>query len=124
LEVELGKWPLIFCFALLVSPSHAQITPQDVTRAAMRDCVRDAIADNAVDETGAVLVFSCSAAKAKALYNFLGRRVRAEVVQDRNGTFENRPFGNSACYHRIGGGIDGEDFRCDLVMPIGDVLRD
>jgi hypothetical protein len=44
------------------------------------------------------LARSCSETKAKTLYNFLGRKVGAQIVQDRNGKFENRQFGNNACF--------------------------
>jgi hypothetical protein len=79
-----------------------------------------------VESGGSVIIFSCTAAKAKTLYNFLGRRIRAEVVQDRNGKFENRQFGNSACYHRVEdqSGKTADEFRCDLIMPIGDLLSE
>jgi hypothetical protein len=88
--------------------------------------MKEAIATSSVQDTGDALLFSCSAAKAKALYNFLGRKVRAEIVQDRNGKFENRPFGNNACYHRVAdqSGKATDDFRCDLVIVTGDALRD
>jgi hypothetical protein len=123
----MGKLRAAVCFVFIGTVSaHAQINPPSMTLSAMSDCIREAIATNSVEDNGDVLVFSCSATKAKALYNFLGRKVRAGVVQDRNGKFENRPFGNSACYHRIEdqSGKAADDFRCDLIMPIGDVLRD
>ncbi len=52
------------------------------------------------------------------------RRVRRDVVQDRNGKFENRASGASACYHRIEdqAGNPADEFRCDLVIPIGEAL--
>jgi hypothetical protein len=94
--------------------------------AGVRDCLVEAASANAVEDDGSALVFSCSDAKAKTLYNFLGRKIPAEVVQDRNGKFENRPFGNSACYHRIEDerGKAADDFRCDLILTIGDVGGD
>jgi hypothetical protein len=58
--------------------------------------------------------------------HFLGKKIRAEVVYDRNGRFENRAFGNSACCHRIEdeSGKTADEFRCDLIMAIGDMLGD
>jgi len=86
----------------------------------------EAIATNSMDDDGSVIIFSCSATKAKTLYNFLGRTIRTDVVQDRNGKFENRQFGNNACYHRVedqsGKAVD--EFRCDLIIAVGDDLSD
>ena len=92
----------------------------------MSDCIAEAIATNAVDGDDVIVVFSCTAAKARTLYNFLGKRIRAEVVQDRNGKFENRKFGHSACYHHIedAAGNAADEFRCDLVMAIGEALAE
>ena len=72
------------------------------------------------------VIFFCSAAKARILYNFLGSKVHADVVRDSNGKFENRQFGNNACYHRIEdpSGKAADDFRCDLLLMIGDALSD
>jgi len=123
----MGKLKAATCFVFVATASaHAQVNPQSMTLSGVSDCIREAIAASSVEENGNALIFSCSSTKAKALYNFLGRKVRAEVVQDRNGKFENRQFGNSACYHRIQdqSGKAADDFRCDLIMLIGDVLRD
>jgi len=97
-----------------------------LTLAGVSDCIAEAIATNSVERDGSIIIFSCNAAKARTLYNFLGRRIRADVVQDRNGKFENRQFGNSACYHRVEdeSGKTADEFRCDLIMPIGDVLSE
>ena len=110
---------------LLTAPAGAQTGPQSMTISALVDCVKDATAAGAVDHGDTVLVFSCSTAKAKVLYNFLGRKIKAELVDDRNGKFENRQFGGSACYHRIAdqAGKAADDFRCDLILPIGEVLE-
>ena len=110
------------CFALVAFSANAQTGPQMMTLAGMVDCVKEATASGSVEHDGNVLIFSCAAAKAKTLYNFLGRKVRAEVVLDRNGKFENRQFGNSACYHHVEdpGGKATDEFRCDLIMIIGD----
>ncbi len=110
--------------ALAAAPGAAQINARTLTMAGLSDCLAEAIATKAVDDDGAVVVFSCTAAKAKTLYNFLGKKVRAEVVQDRNGKFENRAFGNSACYHRIEdpSGNPADEFRCDLILAIGEAL--
>jgi hypothetical protein len=117
----------VICIALAgvafaASPGAAQINARTLTLAGVSDCLAEALANNAVDDGGDALVFSCTAAKARTLYNFLGKKIRADVVQDRNGKFENRAFGNSACYHRIEdpGGNAADEFRCDLIMVIGD----
>jgi len=123
----MGRLKAAICFVVITTVSaHAQINPPSMTLSGMSDCIREAIATSAVEDNGNILIFSCSSTKAKALYNFLGRKVRAEVVQDRNGKFENRQFGNSACYHHIEdqSGKAADDFRCDLIMLVGDVLRD
>jgi hypothetical protein len=110
--------------AFAATPGAAQINATTLTLAGVSDCIAEAIASNAVEGDGAVVIFSCTAAKARTLYNFLGKKVRAEVVQDRNGKFENRRFGNSACYHHIedASGDAADEFRCDLVMAIGEAL--
>jgi hypothetical protein len=126
LEVSMRRLVTVACVVFATVPAYAQINPQSLTLSGVSDCIKEAIATNSVEVNGTALVFSCSAAKAKALYNFLGRTVRAEVVQDRNGKFENRPFGNSACYRHVEdrSGKTADDFRCDLIMAIGDALRD
>jgi hypothetical protein len=90
------------------------------------DCIRDAISTSSVNANGDAVIFSCSAAKAKALYNFLGNKIHTEVVLDRNGKFENRQFGNNACYHRVEdqNGKAADDFRCDLFLTIGEALSE
>jgi hypothetical protein len=114
------------CVALVSAPCHAQINQQSLTLAGVTDCIKDAIAAGSVEDGGSVVIYSCSEAKAKTLYNFLGRKVRAQIVQDRNGKFENRPFGNNACYHRVEdpGGKVADEFRCDLIVTIGDILSE
>jgi hypothetical protein len=126
LEVSMRRLVAAACVVFTTVPAYAQINPQSLTLSGVSDCIREAIATSSVEANGTALVFSCNAAKAKALYNFLGRTVQAEVVQDRNGKFENRPFGNSACYHHVEdrSGKTADDFRCDLIMAIGDALRD
>jgi hypothetical protein len=108
------------------TPGSTQINARALTLAGVNDCLAEAIATNAVDDDGAVVIFSCNAATAKTLYNFLGKKIRAEVVQDRNGKFENRSFGHSACYHRIEdqNGNAADEFRCDLIMALGDALAE
>lgn len=110
--------------ASAATSSSAQINAHTLTLAGITDCITEAIATNTVEDDGATLTFSCHAAKARTLYNFLGKRIRAEMVQDPNGKFENRAFGNSACYHRIEdqAGHPADEFRCDLIMAIGDAL--
>lgn len=126
LEVLMSRLAILICFLLVAAPSLAQVNPKELTLAGISDCINEAIGTSSVEENGSVVVFFCSAAKAKTLYNFLGRKVRAEVVQDGNGKFENRQFGNSACYHRIEdpSGKAADDFRCDLILTLGDALSD
>jgi hypothetical protein len=116
----------ILCFVLVSAPAYAQVNPQALTLAGVSDCVQEAIATGSVEDSGSVIIYSCSEIKAKTLYNFLGRKVRAQIVQDRNGKFENRPFGNNACYHRVEdpSGKAADDFRCDLILAIGDILSE
>lgn len=110
---------------LVAASAGAQSDPQSMTMSALLDCLKDATSAGEVDRGDTVLVFSCSAAKAKVLYNFLGRKIKTEVIIERNGKFENRQFGGSACYHRIEDqtGRAADDFRCDLILAIGDVLE-
>ena len=117
---------ILSCLVLVTAPSHAQIGAKELTFAGISDCIKEAIGTSAVESNGPVIIFACSTEKAKTLYNFLGRKVRSEVVQDRNGKFENRQFGNNACYHRVEdpSGKAADEFRCDLLLTIGDVLND
>jgi hypothetical protein len=112
--------------AFAATPGTAQINARTLTLAGVSDCVAEALANNAVDDDGVAIIFSCTAGKARTLYNFLGKKIRAEVVQDRNGKFENRAFGHSACYHRIEdqSGNSADEFRCDLIMAIGEALAE
>ena len=116
----------VLYFLIVTNPGYAQVDARSLTSAGVSDCIKEAIGTGSVEDDGTVLIFSCGAAKARTLYNFLGRKVRAEVVQDRNGKFENRQFGNNACYHRIEdqSGKAADDFRCDLVVTIGDALKE
>ena len=120
------RWLVVLCFVLASALADAQINPQALTLAGVSDCIKEAIATGSVEDGGPAIIYSCSEAKAKTLYNFLARKVRAEIVQDRNGKFENRHFGNSACYHRVedSSGKAADDFRCDLILAIGDVLSE
>jgi hypothetical protein len=110
--------------AFAAAPGVAQIGPRTLTLAGVTDCLAEAIATQTVSEDGDAIAFSCHAAKARTLYNFLGRKIHTEVVQDRNGKFENRAFGHSACYHRIvdSEGNAADEFRCDLILAIGEAL--
>ena len=122
----MSKLAMVLCFMLVTASSHAQMGSKEFTLAGMSDCIKDAVGTSSIEDNGPVVIFSCNAAKAKALYGFLGKKVRVEVVQDRNGKFENRQFGNNACYHRIEdpSGKAADDFRCDLLLTIGDALSD
>ena len=114
----------VISFVLIAASVNAQTDPQAMILSGLSDCIRDAIATSSVKVNGDILILSCSAAKAKILYNFLGNKIPAEVVLDRNGKFENRQFGNNACYHRVEdqGGKAADEFRCDLILAIGDTL--
>ena len=114
----------VISFVLIATSVNAQTDSQAMILSGLSDCIRDAIATSSVKVNGDILIFSCSAAKAKILYNFLGNKIPAEVVLDRNGKFENRQFGNNACYHRVEdqGGKAADEFRCDLILAIGDTL--
>jgi hypothetical protein len=118
------KLAMIICSTLAASPGQGQISANELTYAAINDCMKEAIGTGSVDSSGAIIVFFCNAEKAKTLYNFLGRKVHAEIVQDRNGKFENRQFGNNACYHRNedANGKFADEFRCDLILVIGDTM--
>lgn len=120
----MSRWITVVCLALTAVPGYAQINPQALTMAGVSDCIKEAIDTSSVEDGGSVIIYSCGLAKAKTLYNFLGRKVHAQIVQDRNGKFENRQFGNNACYHRIEdpNGKAADDFRCDLILAVGDVL--
>jgi hypothetical protein len=120
------KLAVVLFFMLMAVPSHAQIGAKELTFASLRDCIKEAVGTSSVESSGPVIILFCNMDKAKTLYNFLGGKVRSEIVQDRNGKFENRQFGNSACYHRIedSSGKAADEFRCDLLLMIGDVLSD
>ena len=122
----MSRLAVVVCFIFVAASADAQINPQAMILSGVSDCIKEAIGTSSVEVNGDVLIFSCTAAKAKTLYNFLGKKFRAEVVLDRNGKFENRKFGNSACYHRVEdqSGKAADDFRCDLIMAIGDALSD
>jgi hypothetical protein len=110
--------------AFTASPGKAQVNSSALTLAGVTDCLAEAIATRAVDGDGTAVIFSCTATTARTLYNFLGRKVTVEVVEDRNGKYENRAFGNSICYHQIEdqAGNAADEFRCDLMLAVGEVL--
>lgn len=91
----------VISFVLFATSANAQTDRQAMILSGLSDCITDAIATSSVQVNGDIVIFSCSAAKAKILYNFVGNKIQAEVVLDRNGKFENRQFGNNACYHRV-----------------------
>jgi hypothetical protein len=126
LEAYMCRLAITICLVLITAPCYAQIGAKELTLAGVSDCIKDAIGTGSVENNGPVVIFFCSAAKARILYNFLGAKVHADVVQDSNGKFENRQFGNNACYHRIEdpSGKAADDFRCDLLLTIGDALND
>jgi len=108
----------------LCAPVRAEVGAKEMTLAGISDCVKEAMASSSVEDGGDAVILSCNAEKAKVLFNFLGSKVPVEVVQDKNGKFENRQFGNNACYHRIedASGKPASDFRCDLVLVTGTAL--
>jgi hypothetical protein len=127
LKMSMTRLAAPACFVLIVATSaSAQISPQAMTLSGVSDCIKEAIASNTAEPNGSALFFSCSATTAKVLFNLIGRKIQIEAVQDRNGKFENRQFGNNACYHRIEDptGKPADDFRCDLVLLVGDSLSD
>ncbi len=111
---------------LIAVPAHAEVGARELTLAGLSECVKEAIGAGSVEDGGGAVILSCNAEKAKILFNFLGKKVPAEVVQDKNGKFENRAFGNNACYHRVedASGKSANDFRCDLVLVTGDALKE
>jgi hypothetical protein len=115
----------ILALTLLSAPGQAEVGAKDLTLAGVGDCLKEAISANALEDAGDAMILSCRAEKARTLFNILARKVRVEAVQDKNGKFENRQFGNNACYHRIEDpdGKPANDFRCDLVLVTGDALK-
>ena len=116
----------VILFVLIAASVDAQTDPQAMILSGLSDCITDAIATSSVKVNGDIVIFACSGAKAKILYNFLGNKIPAEVVLDRNGKFDNRQFGNNACYHRVEdqNGKATDEFRCDLMLTIGDKLSE
>src|SRR3974390_1173027 len=111
---RMRKLALLICLVMVAAPGRAQVGAKELTMAGMSDCIKEAIGAGSVESNGPVVIFFCSASKARILYNFLGSKVHADIVQDSNGKFENRQFGNNACYHRIEdpSGKAADDFRC------------
>jgi hypothetical protein len=126
LETQMRKLAVVACSVFLGTCSYAQINVRTLTLAGLSDCMTEAIATKSVADDSSFIIFSCNGARARTLYNFLGEKIHPEVVQDRNGKFENRAFGNSACYHRLEDqdGKTADEFRCDLIMTIGNILKD
>lgn len=126
LETNMKRLAAVACLVVISTSARAQITPQAITLSGVSECIKEAIGDGSAEHNGNALFFSCAATRAKVLFNLVGRKIQSEVVQDRNGKFENRQFGNNACYHRIEdpNGKPADDFRCDLVVIIGDALAD
>jgi hypothetical protein len=124
LENHLTKSLAVVGLLFFTGSAAAQPTPKAMTLSAVIDCIKEAIAAGAVEQDSDVVALACTATKAKSLYNFLGRNIQAEIVHDRNGKFENRKFGNNACYHRIedSTGKAADEFRCDLIIVVGDAL--
>jgi hypothetical protein len=124
IDIHLGRLIAVVCFAIAATSLDAQTDPQGMLLSAISDCIKDAVGLRSVEVSDEAAAFSCEGAKAKILYNFLGNKIRSEVVLDRNGKFENRAFGDNACYHRVEdeNGKPADEFRCDLIMTLGGAL--
>lgn len=124
LEDHPAKWLAIVGLLFVTGSAAAQPTPKAMTLSAVIDCIKDAITAGTVDQDSDVVALACTATKAKSLYNFLDQSIQAEIVHDRNGKFENRKFGNNACYHRVedSTGKAADEFRCDLIVVVGDAF--
>ena len=120
------KLALIICLAVPSVCAGAEVGWKDLVVASMSDCLKEAMAAAALEDGGDAIILACRGDKARILFNMLGEKIHAELVQDKNGKFENRPFGNNTCYHRIedAGGKPSNEFRCDLVLVTGDALKD
>src|SRR5262249_15125752 len=120
------RFAMTISFVLAGVPGYAQISPQALTLAGINDCIKEALDAGSVEDDVIALFFPCSTDNDKPLYNFVGRKVRAEIVQDRNEKFENRLFENNAFYPRVEdpSGKTADDFRCDLILTIGEILSE
>jgi len=112
----MNKFALVICLLLVSASSHAQLATE-FTIAGVTDCMKEAIETNSVENSGGVVVFSCNTVKARTLFNFLGRKIRIEVVQDKNGKFENRQLETTRVTtgSKIPAAKAADEFRCDLV---------
>lgn len=120
------KIPAIMGLMLLSASAHAEVGGNELILAGVGDCLKEAIGSGSVEDVGDAILLSCREAKARILFGFLATKVRAEVVQDKNGKFENRQFGNNACYHRIAdtNGKASDDYRCDLILVTGGAVKE
>lgn len=84
-------------------------------------CITQSVEANRISKNGEYVQFACVGSSAKKMFDQLSRSVASQIVDDQNGTFDNRPFGQSACYHGIKGANGNSDswFRCDLNLEIG-----
>src|SRR5262249_1724357 len=108
------RFAMIIPFVLVGVPGYAQISPQALTLAGVNDCIKEVLAAGSVKNDGIVLILPCSAAKAKILYNFVGKKIRVEIVKDHNKKFENRHFENNAFYPGVKNPSEktADEFRC------------
>ena len=97
MEPYMRRLIFVICLVLISAASHSEIGEKELVIAGVNDCMKEAIGTDSVESNGPVIVYFCGSDKAKTLYNFLGKAVRAEIVKDSNGKFENRPFRNNAC---------------------------
>ncbi|WP_315739234.1 MULTISPECIES: hypothetical protein [unclassified Bradyrhizobium] len=119
------KFIMFICLALPSVSAAAEVGSKDLIVASINDCLKEAVSAGGLEDGGDAIILACKGDKAHVLFNMLGGKIRAEIVQDKNGKFENRPFGNNTCYHRIedAGGKTSDEFRCDLVLVTGDVFK-
>ncbi|WP_315705408.1 MULTISPECIES: hypothetical protein [unclassified Bradyrhizobium] len=118
------KFILFICLAL-PSASAAEVGRKELIFAGVNDCLKESVSAGGLEDGGDAIILACKGDKARVLFNMLGGKIQSEVVQDKNGKFENRPFGNNACYRRVedAGGKTSDEFRCDLVVVTGDVFK-
>ena len=81
----------IISFVLMAASANAQTDSQAMILSGLSDCITDAIATSSVKVDGDMLIFSCSTAKAKTLYNFPATRsrLRSFWIATANSTIDN-----------------------------------
>jgi hypothetical protein len=76
----MSRLAAVLCFILVAASVDAQTDPQAMMLSGLSDCIKDAIGISSVEVNSDSVIFSCNAARAKILYNFLGKKIRAEVI--------------------------------------------